>query len=358
MTKEELLEGVNKDASEIGQLNTDNEWFEVMTMNDIANYKRDESANLVGDSHITREPGRAHTIAGYGGVGKTRMAFYLAYCGATGEPWMGYTIQNRFNTLIIQNENGKGRLQNDWEGMYDKAKDHVFFLDLIQGAPFHEPSFRKTLHDLIVSKEIGMVIIDPWTNFTGDTDHKNYSALLNDIFATLPSDPAQCPAVVVVAHCRKPSGNGAIRRGAELQHDILGSQVLVSRSRFVLIAERADPTDLNDDRVLVTCAKASDALSQPRGCFKRGKMTFTPVPDYDWDERDQPAKRGAPSMYSLTDVVNLMPPEEDFTSKEWGDKAVAAFGMSKSKFYEFQAEAVSMERVTKLAPRGLYRRTG
>jgi len=336
--------------------NDHSSWFNITTMDHIRNYRLDDSSLLVGDGHITREPGRLHTIAGYGGVGKTRMAFNLALCGETGEPWMGYKIKNGFKTLIIQNENGDRRLQNDWEGRYEEVKDHVFFLNLKQGAAFYDPEFRKAIHDTIVSKGIGMVVIDPWTNFVGDTDHKNYSALIDDIFATLPDDPVQCPAVVVVAHCRKPSGSGNPKRGADLQHDILGSQVLVSRSRFVLITERADSTDLNDDRVLVTCAKASDALTQPRGCFRRGKITFTPVDDYDWDERDQPSKRGAKQIYSLSGVVELMPVGEDFTNGEWLSKAVAAFGMSESKFYTFQKEAVSMERVIKLDKRGDYRR--
>lgn len=278
MNKQELLEGIKEDAVKIGHSQKScNEWFTITTMNDIANYSLDYSSLLVGDGHITPEPGRLHTIAGYGGVGKTRMAFNLAYCGATEEPWMGYTIKNRFNTLIIQNENGARRLHSDWEGKYNEVKDHVFFLDLSEGAPFHDPRFREAIHDTIILKRIGMIIIDPWTNFVGDTDHKNYSALINDIFAALPNDPAQCPAVVIVAHCKKPSGNGNPRRGAELQHDILGSQVLVARSRFVLLAERADPTDLNDDRVLVHCVKASDALSQPRGCFRRGRL---PLPRF------------------------------------------------------------------------------
>lgn len=87
------------------------------------------------------------------------------------------------------------------------------------------------------------------------------------------------------------------------------------------------------------------------------QVTFTEVPDYNWDERDQPTKRGAKQVYSLSEVVELMPFGEDFTSGEWAEKAVGVFGMSKSQFYNFQKEAVSMERVTKLAKKGVYRRT-
>ena len=67
-------------------------------------------------------------------------------------------------------------------------------------------------------------------------------------------------------------------------HEVMGSQTLTSRSRFVLVMERANPTDPQNNLVVVTCAKNNDSQEAPRSCHRRGKATFEEVLDFDWYE--------------------------------------------------------------------------
>jgi hypothetical protein len=327
----------------------------IITMKDIENYEPDPTLYLVGEGHIVRGRDRIHLLVGYAGIGKTRASSFLAYCGSTGETWFDYEIKHRFKTLFIQLESGMPRLKRDFDGLTDPLKEDVFFLDQPCDASFQDPDFRNQVRDLILQYEIGMVIIDPWTNMAADTNHKDYNHAINGVFQCLPENPKECPAVVVVAHLRKPDGNARLKRGAELMHEVNGAQVLTSRSRFVLVMERADPADDSDDRILVTCAKANDALEMPKSCHRRGKVKFTPVDDYDWNERDLGQKAGRKTQFYLSDVVELITKDKAVTSGEWKKLAKDELGMGASRFYEFQREAVSKERVT-LVRKGLYQR--
>ena len=328
----------------------------VITMNDIMNHVTDPTLHLVGDGHIVRGRDRVHTIAGYAGVGKSRATSYLAYCGATSKRWFEYEIKHKFKTLFIQSENGMARLKEDFGGLPDDLNGHVFFVDAPRGFDFGSPQFREEIKAIVEDNEIGMVVIDPWTNMVPDIGHKDFNLAIDQVMDCLPIDPSKCPAVMVVAHCRKPDGKGKIKRGSELMHEVYGSHVLTSRSRFVLIVERADMANEADNRVITTCAKANDAEHMPKGCHIRGKVIFDPVDDFDWGEREAPAKAGRKSQYCLSDVVELMPVGVDFKSSDWKEKAIAEYGISKSRFHEFQSDAVRLERVIKLKDRGPYRR--
>jgi hypothetical protein len=328
----------------------------LITMDDIVNHVNDPTLQLVGDGHIIKGKDRVHVIAGYAGVGKSRAANYLAYCGATGKRWFEYEVKHKFKTLFIQSENGMTRLKDDLSELVNELKDHVFFVDAPRGFDFGNHQFRDKLRTIIEENNIGMVVIDPWTNLVPDIGHKEFNLAIDLVMDCMPMNPSKCPAVMIVAHCRKPDGKGKIKRGSELMHEVYGSHVLTSRSRFVLIMERANMADETDDRVLTTCAKANDAQHMPKGCHNRGKVIFEPVEDFDWDEREAPIKAGTKSIYSLSEVVGLMPVGEDFKSSDWKKKAEEVFGIKASRFYEFQSEAVSMERVVKLDKRGVYRR--
>ena len=327
----------------------------VWTIDDIESFEPNPDLYVVGDGHIMKGRDRLHLIVGYAGVGKSRAANYLAYCGATGKRWFDYDIKTPFKTLFIQTENGRARLQHDYDGMFDELRGKIVFADLPTGTHFNEDWWRQDLRLLIERESIGLVVLDPWTNVAPDLNHKEYNRAVELVLDCMPEDDAKCPAIVVVAHLRKPDGAGRRKRGIELMHEVMGSQTLTSRSRFVLVMERANPADLDDDRVIVTCAKNNDSPHAPRSCHRRGKATFEPVSDFDWSEYDGGAKRGARSTYTLSDLVDLLNPNEEITSAEWKQRATTSLGISPSRFYDFQAEATSKERVIQVG-RGRYRR--
>ena len=329
--------------------------IKVWSIDDIEQYEVNPELFVVGDGHIMKGKDRLHLIVGYAGIGKTRAVIYLAYCGALGKPWFDYDIKTPFKTLFIQTENGKARLKHDCEGIFDDLRGKVFFADLPTGTHFNEEWFREEIKEIIKRESIGMVILDPWTNVAPDLNHKEYNKAVELVLDCMPDEVDKCPAIVVVAHLRKPDSGGKRKRGADLMHEVMGSQTLTSRSRFVLVMERANPTDPQDDRVVVTCAKNNDALEAPRSCHRRGRATFEPVNDFDWSEYDEGVKRGARATYTLSDVVELLAPEEEVSSAEWKLRASDALGISQSRFYDFQSEATSRERVIQIS-RGRYRR--
>ena len=72
-----------------------------------------EGFKLAGDYHITR--GGNTVIGGPPGIGKSRAALQLAFCGVTGEDWLGLPVHAQFKTYILQNENGLHRLKADFD---------------------------------------------------------------------------------------------------------------------------------------------------------------------------------------------------------------------------------------------------
>ena len=332
-----------------------NNRINVWTIDDIENFEINPDLYVAGNGHIMKGKDRLHLIVGYAGVGKSRAANFLAYCGATGRQWFDYEIKNEFKTLFIQTENGRARLKHDYENLFDQVRDKVFFTDLPTGARFDAAWFRQDLKNIIQRESIGVIIIDPWTNVAPDLNHKEYNRAVELVLDCMPEDDALCPAIVVVAHLRKPDPASKNKRGSELMHEVMGSQTLTSRSRFVLVMERANPRDPKDDRVIVTCAKNNDSLDAPRSCHRRGKVIFEEVSNYDWEQHDQSGDVGCPRQYALSDIVDLVEPSEQISSAEWKQRAMDALGISSSRFYDFQGKAVRMERIVRVA-KGLYKR--
>jgi hypothetical protein len=85
---------------------------EFMTPSQIQSYIPPEGLVLAGDCHIMR--GSVCVIAGPPGVGKSRATVALGLAGATGEKWFGLPVRRRFRTMILQAENGRFRLKQEF----------------------------------------------------------------------------------------------------------------------------------------------------------------------------------------------------------------------------------------------------
>jgi RecA-family ATPase len=85
----------------------------VFTPSELRAYNPAHEPVLVGDNHVTR--GEVFVIGGEPGVGKSRLAVSLAIAGATGSDWLGLKVRHQFRTLILQTENGRYRLKNDFD---------------------------------------------------------------------------------------------------------------------------------------------------------------------------------------------------------------------------------------------------
>ena len=92
-----------------------NPMIEFLKPSQITSYVPPQGSVLVGDCHITK--GAVFVIGGAPGVGKSRASVALAVAGATKQPWFGFVVHRKFKTLIIQNENGRYRLQKEFSGL-------------------------------------------------------------------------------------------------------------------------------------------------------------------------------------------------------------------------------------------------
>jgi len=235
---------------------------------ELAAYTPVESLGLVGDTDIQKGYQGITVIAGPPGSGKSLVAVSLAIAGAIGSGyWMGRTVHRQFRTLIVQCENGAMRLKREVQA---RAQNHpgVAFDQWIRttlppegGLPFHRPEFRRELAKLVEDWQPDVIVVDPWTAVAVEDMAKDIVDKLAEIRSMLPPGD-ECPALVIVAHTKKPRPEDRANRGRALMFSVSGSQALVSTARCVYVL-LPFTDDIQDDRVLWACAKLSDSESPP-----------------------------------------------------------------------------------------------
>ncbi|MCW1914147.1 AAA family ATPase [Luteolibacter sp. GHJ8] len=259
------------------------QWLQTWTTRDFINFQAPPDFKLMGECHLTR--GSLTVLGGWPGVGKSRAALALAIAGARGVPWLGHRVHARFRTLIIQCENGPHRLK---EELAEALQGQGTVLDdslLITPPPpyglaFQEAGFRQELREKIASFKPGLVIIDPWNRAADGDKQADYRTALDSIFECLPEDPAEKPALLVIHHMRKKSGEVSRKQGRDLLHELAGSYQIGSAARCVFVLEAAS-NDTCDNAVVLTCCKNNDGVEgAPSAWFRRNGL-FEPNPEFD-----------------------------------------------------------------------------
>jgi hypothetical protein len=269
-------------------------------------YKPRADLCLVGDHDITKGYEGVAVIGGPPGSGKSLVASSLALAGAMGATeWMGRKVHRRFKTLMIQAENGALRLRREFEAMAAAAPK----VDLSQwirvslppegGLPFHRTEFRRAFKAAVEEFKPDVVILDPWTAVAADDAAKDVVDKLAEIRSCLPPGD-ECPALLIVAHTRKPKAEG-MRRGRGLLNELSGSLALgaTARSVYVLLPFT---DEIRDDRVLWSCAKLSNGEPAGDSVWHRrvGGLFPRAVDDAaEFWERDEPKERVAVSKDEL-----------------------------------------------------------
>jgi hypothetical protein len=242
---------------------------------------------LVGDCHIVR--GSVFVIGGAPGVGKSRAGVALAEAGATGFDWFGLTVHRKFKTLIIQNENGEFRLSKEFADLDCEKLDP--WVRVCPPPPFglcfDREEFRAVLARAIGEFQPDVILLDPWNAAARDDKAKDYLEAFELIRCVIPAGD-QAPALGIVAHTRKPKSDERAS-GRALLNLLAGSYVLGSVPRSVFVMQAASD-DSEDRRVVWTCCKNNDGDLGARSAWERANGLFGPVPDFDWDEFDNPNK--------------------------------------------------------------------
>lgn len=245
-------------------------------------YEPPTGAMLVGDCHIVR--GSISVIGGAPGVGKSRASVALAVAGATGSPWFGLPVHRKFKTLIVQNENGRYRLKQEFSELDCTVLDE--FVKVCPppafGFAFERADFTAALSEAIEQFQPDVVVFDPWNAAARDDKAADYQMAFNAIRSIVPAGD-NAPAIVIVAHTRKPK-NEERSNGRGLLHTLAGSYVLSSVPRSAFVLQPASD-DTEDDRVVFTCCKNNDGELGPRSCWQRGNGLFV-LAEMDWNEFD------------------------------------------------------------------------
>jgi hypothetical protein len=242
-----------------------------------------EGAKLVGDFHIERSS--PFVLGGAPGVGKSRAAVALAVAGATGADWFGLPVHRRFRTMILQAENGRVRLKNEFNDLDCAGLDDWVCVTPPPpyGFAFIDRHFLTQLRAAITAFKPDVFIIDPWNQCVKDSTERDYSEGFDRVRACLPIGD-DCPALGIVAHTRKPRlGEKAGGRG--LLNLLSGSYVLASVPRAVFVVQPATE-DTEDKRVVFTCCKNNNGQLGERSVWERRNGLFARVTEFNWEEFD------------------------------------------------------------------------
>jgi hypothetical protein len=262
-----------------------------------------EGLLLVGDYQVTRSA--MTVIGGPPGVGKSVALHELAFSGATGRPWFGLQVHRRFKTFILQNENGTLRLKREFAGRaVNGADDFIRVTEPPEcGLAFGREDFRADLRRMLADFQPDVFALDPFSNVAFGDKKADYEDAFASILECLPKGDL-APAIVVVAHTRKPQGDER-KSGRSLLHLLAGSYVLTSRPRAAFIMQPACD-DTEDRRVVWTCCKNNDGSMGARGCWERNGQGFVMVPDFDWDTFDGREGGGRPAKVAWEDVAEVL----------------------------------------------------
>jgi hypothetical protein len=166
----------------------------------------DNDIVLVGDCNIMR--GEVFVIGGEPGVGKSIAATQLAVSGATGRDWFGLTVHRQFRTMIVQTENGRYRLRQEFAAIDCDGIEN--FIRVSEPPPFgltlSNSEFQADIGAALNSFKPECVIFDPWNAAARDDKQRDYVETFDALRDLLPTG-ADKPALGIIAHTRKPQLN-------------------------------------------------------------------------------------------------------------------------------------------------------
>ena len=332
-----LMDGIEADLGTLARLRvkTTDKLIDVVSPKEARAFEPDPDDFLVGEGLIMR--GHIVTIGGAPGVGKSRLATSLAVAGARGNNrWQGYPVRSQWRTLILQTENRGRRLKEECEAIPPELDDFIkISRSLPQGLNFGSPEFRRELLAIYDAWPFQMLELDPLNDIVAEDGQADYKEAMANIARAFAGRPV--PAVVVVAHLRKPRNEQGQRRksGRELLHEISGTLAIGSTARTVFIVQAAS-NSMSDDRIIFEVAKANDCKPEwlaeygTRTAWFRRDGEFPACEDFDWQQWDNPGneERRAVTEEMLREVLADEP--DGLKAWEIAKRIAEKFGVGKS----------------------------
>jgi hypothetical protein len=292
-------------------------------------YQPETDVVLVGDCHIMR--GEVFVIGGEPGVGKSRASTSLAVAGAIGSTWFGLEVHRQFRTMIVQTENGRYRLQQEYESLACDELDD--WIRVSEPPPFGltltNSEFQQDIRAALGLFKPDCVILDPWNAAARDDKQRDYSETFDALRNLLPTGSDK-PALGIVAHTRKPQANEKRTGGTGLMHILSGSYVLSSVPRSVFMMLRGSDDEATDS--VVWCnPKNNNGPLVIRSAWRRREVGFVPDSEFDWKEFDKPPDKRA--IVQLEDIAEIFSDMGELELKDAAHALAALTGINERSAY-------------------------
>lgn len=287
-----------KDVPISGESKPDNRiYVEFQKPSEITSYEPPAGCQLAGNYHIQKAA--PFVIGGAPGVGKSRAAVALAVAGATGQPWFGLPVHRRFKTMILQMENGRVRLKNEFSEIACPNFDEVVRIcpPPPYGFAFDRPEFRKQLRQAIDEFQPDVFLLDPFNRLAQDDKARDYREAFDSLLDVLPKGD-DAPALGIVTHTRKPKSDER-NSGRDALNMLAGSYLLGSIPRAAFIMQSASD-ETTEDRIIWHCCKNNDGELGASTVWRRGNGIFQPVENFDWSELNSSEPRKTVTEADLT----------------------------------------------------------
>jgi len=146
------------------------------------------------------------------------------------------------------------------------------------------PEFLEDVRAMIDSFRPDIVVFDPWNSAAKDDKAADYSTAFEALRGMLPTGSDR-PALIIVAHTRKPQPTDKRTGGSGLMHLLAGSYVLTSvpRAIFVMVRGTSDETD---NSIVWFNPKNSNGPCAARSAWERSPAGFIHLPNFDWKAFD------------------------------------------------------------------------
>jgi hypothetical protein len=240
----------------------------------------------------------------------------LAFAGARGGNWMGYQCMRKFRTFILQGEDNRKRLKKEFTAAPWVTSEHVRFTPPTPLA-FGNPAFRAELRRQYEAWPFDLLIVDNWTDISGEQASSDAAEAFNQIRDCLPYGEAM-PGVMLLAHLRKQRGgdNWRPKMGRELVHELSGTLALTTKARTVFVIQPVDASDMDNQGIVFQCAKTNNEKPLPPQAWTRAMGACTPIQNFDLDAwMNPPDDGGARKTVREHHLAKIMGPGVRMTRK-------------------------------------------
>lgn len=272
----------------------------------------DKLACMLGDWLLAK--GQALVIAGVGGVGKTRLLLQLLVALILGRPWCGIETHTRLpSCLLLQTENGNGRLQRDlaalkkwvtkdWKRVDKKLKIHTLETDADSLLYLSDPENGRRVETIIRKLNPDILAFDPLRDFGfGDLNaDADMAATLRELGRVARAgNPDR--ALIVLHHAITGRAGVAKAFGLERTGFSRNSKVLQTWARGMINVVPAK--EESNDTLVLTCGKNSNGPEfAPIAVRLNAEMIYEVDDDFDidtWREHVKTTKMKATHKFDV-----------------------------------------------------------